>query len=136
MPWHWVREQRSKEAFVNSKKAVRAGAGAYECEPRNAGCAVHIWPQDALWLTVDGEVGQRRSWQVQWDCKGWGCSESKQAALLASGSLPRTRLRKGGSAHIYFQDHGNTSKLLERNAKLTNPSHQSILKVSDEDNDN
>lgn len=29
LPWNWVREQRSREAFVSSEEAVRAGSWGF-----------------------------------------------------------------------------------------------------------
>lgn len=54
-----------------------------------SGCLVdeEAWSKEV----TAGSVGLRR---------GGGCSESKQAALLASG-LPGTRMRKGVCSHLF-----------------------------------
>lgn len=45
-----------KRHLLTARKQSVQEHGVYECEPGNAGCGAHIWPQDALWLTVDEEA--------------------------------------------------------------------------------
>ena len=73
LPWNWVREQRSKEAFVSFERAVSAGSrGFMNLSPGTLGVGAHIWPQDALAALWMERLGQRRSRQVQGDGGGWG----------------------------------------------------------------
>lgn len=90
-------EQRSKEAFVSSKKAVDAGAGdlwirAQERWVWGAHLATRCSPAAAGWGgLVRG--GHGRFSGIAWS---GGCSESKQAALMASGFPPPNKSEKGG----------------------------------------
>ena len=73
LPWNWVREQRSKEAFVSFERAVSVGSrGFMNLSPGTLGVGAHIWPQDALAALWMERLGQRRSRQVQGDGGGWG----------------------------------------------------------------
>lgn len=112
LPWKWVREQRSKEAFVRHEKAVSAGSrGFMNLSPGTLGVGVHIWPQDALWLPC-GWRGLVKGGHGRFNgmAEGRGCSESKQGALRL-GASPEPEGEKGCTC-IYLQGRRTLSKFL------------------------
>lgn len=104
LPWKWVREQRSREAFVSGEKAVSAGSrGFMNSSPGTLGVGgAHLATRcslAALWMK---RLGQRRSRQVQWDCRGVGATVKVNKPPLGF-EPPRNQDEKRGVLPFIFK---------------------------------
>lgn len=90
LPRNWVREQRSREAFVSSEEAVSTGSrGFMNWAQERWVWGPHIWPQDALSRLLDEEAWSKEVMAGSGGLLGVEAAVKVNKALLPALGVPQ-----------------------------------------------